>query len=359
VPISIRGPLSSAFLYASAKGIYEAYCNGKRVGDEVLSPGFTEYHSRLLFQTYDVTSFITQGENALGFLAGPGWYKGDVAWNGRNVFGSRIAVIGQLRLDYEDGTTEIIATGETWKTAPAPVVYSEIYHGETYDARLEQPGWDRANFSGALWKPVYIESRETETLKPADGLPVKEHEILKAQKLFITPKGERVIDFGQNISGWVRFRVQGKAGEWVKLRHAETLDSAGNFYIANLRAARQTIEYICRGEGIESYRPHCTFQGFRYIAVDKYPGEIRLDNFEAVAIYSDMRNAGRFSCSNTLVNQFISNVKWSLKDNFVDIPTDCPQRDERLGWTGDANIFSRASCFLMETARSSASGCGI
>jgi alpha-L-rhamnosidase len=348
---SVRGELRSARLYASAKGIYEAFCNGRRVGDEVLSPGFTEYRSRLLFQTYDVSDLIVKGPNALGFLVGPGWYKGDLAsWLAkRNLFGSRTALIAQLRLEYADGSVEIIATGEDWSRAPAPLLFSELYHGEIYDARLEEPGWDRAGFSYA-WEPVYIEGGDQGLLKPRDGLPVKEQEFLKPVKFFISPRGERVIDFGQNISGWVRFKVQGKAGDRVKIRHAEILDSPGNFYTENLRKARQTVEYILRGDGIESYHPHCCFQGFRYIAVDEYPGEIDLNNFEAAAIYSDMRAAGEFHCSNPLLNQFIRNVRWSLKDNFVDIPSDCPQRDERLGWTGDANIFSRAAGFFMETA---------
>jgi alpha-L-rhamnosidase len=352
---TVKRELRAARLYVSAKGIYEAFCNGRRVGDEVLSPGFTEYRNRLLFQTYDLTERLVKGPNALGFLVGPGWYKGDLAsWLGsRNVFGSRTALIAQLRLEYDD-SVEIFPTSEDWKYAPGPLLFSEIYHGEIYDARLEQPGWDRAGFSGRDWKPVLVESRDTTILKPRDGLPVREQEFLKPVKFFVTPRGERVIDFGQNISGWVRFKVRGRAGERVKIRHAEILDSAGNFYTENLRKARQTVEYVLRGEGEESYHPHCSFQGFRYIAVDEYPGAdsggIDPGNFEAVAIYSDMRGAGELSCSNPLLNRFVSNVRWSLKDNSVDIPSDCPQRDERLGWTGDANIFSRAAAFLMETA---------
>jgi alpha-L-rhamnosidase len=345
---TVSREIRAARLYASAKGIYEAFCNGRRVGDEVLSPGFTEYRSRLLFQTYDVSGHIVKGVNALGLLAAPGWYKGDMV-SSRNHFGSRTAVIAQLRLEYADGSVEIIPTGEDWTCAPAPLLFSEIYHGEIYDARLEQPGWDRGGFSGAAWKPALVESGDPGILTPRDGLPVKEQEFLKPVRFFVTPRGERVIDFGQNISGWVRFKVRGRAGDRVKIRHAEILDSAGNFYTENLRKARQTVEYILRGDGIESYHPHCSFQGFQYIAVDEYPGEIDIDNFEAAAIYSDMRSAGEFSCSHSLVNRFVQNVRWSLKDNFVDIPSDCPQRDERLGWTGDANIFSRASCFLMET----------
>ncbi|MDR0637046.1 MAG: glycoside hydrolase family 78 protein [Treponema sp.] len=349
---AVSGPLKSARLYASAKGLYRAVVNSRRAGEWALCPGWTEYGERLLFQTYDVTDSVASGTNVLGLTVGPGWYKGDLAgWVGkRNVFGKRTAVIAQLRLEYDDGRVELIPTDSSWQGAPGPVLYSEIYHGETYDARLEQEGWDKTGFSRAGWKPVFIESRDTGILRPQDGPPVKEQEHLKPLSLFTTPQGERVIDFGQNISGWVRFKVQGKAGDRVKLRHAETLDAAGNFYTENLRSAKQTIEYILKGGAPETYAPFFTFQGFRYIAIDEYPGALDMDNFEALAIYSDMRPAGEFSCSYPKLNQFISNVRWSMKDNFVDIPTDCPQRDERLGWTGDAEIFCRTAAYLMETA---------
>jgi alpha-L-rhamnosidase len=348
---SVAKKLKSARLYASAKGLYEAWCNGERVSAEVLAPGWTEYRSRLLFQTYDVSDFLTQGANALGFMVGPGWYKGELAgWLGqRNVFGARTAVISQLRLDYADGTSEIIVSDTHWKTSSAPVTYSEIYHGEKYDARLEDD-WNKAGFSASNWKAALVESADLSALKPRDGLPVTCHERFRPVAFFTTPAGEKVIDFGQNISGWVCFTVEGKSGERVRLRHAEILDAAGNFYTENLRKAKQAVEYILKGGGKETYHPHFTFQGFRYIAIDEYPGAIDKDNFEAVAIYSDMRPAGSFRCSNEKLNQFMSNVSWSMKDNFVDIPTDCPQRDERLGWTGDAQIFSRAASLFMETA---------
>ena len=349
---AVTGNIKRARLYASAKGIYIAYVNGQKAGSEVLAPGWTEYKHRLLFQTYDVTSLISKGVNAIGFMAGPGWYKGDLAgWLGkRNVYGVQTAIISQLHLEYEDGKKEIIASDSTWKCDRAPVIYSEIYHGETYDARLEQDGWSRGNFNDDAWQPVYIESSDLAILKPHDGLPVTEHETFKPISLFKTPGGETVIDFGQNISGWVRFKVSGRAGDRVKLRHAEALDAGGNLYTMNLRKAKQTIEYIHGGRGEEIYSPHFTFQGFRYIAIDEWPGELNPENIEARAIYSDMRPAGEFKCSYPALNKFAGNVFWSMKGNFVDIPTDCPQRDERLGWTGDAHIFLNAASYLMETA---------
>ncbi|MCL2472411.1 MAG: glycoside hydrolase family 78 protein, partial [Treponema sp.] len=347
--------IKSGRLYTSAKGVYEAFCNGKKAGDEVLAPGFTEYGKRILFQTYDVTDLIKEGSNVLGFMVGPGWYKGDLAgWLGhRNHFGKRTAVIGQLLVEYEDGTKETVVTDASWICGKAPVTFSEIYHGENYDARLEdnwaECGWTDKGLHDA-WKPVLVESTDLSTLVPADGLPVKEREYFKALSLFTTPGGDRVIDFGQNISGYVRFKVQGNAGDRVKIRHAEVLDPKGNFYTENLRKARQTVEYTLKGGAVETYSPHFTFQGFRYIAVDEWPGSLDKNAFEAIAIYSDMKIAGSFKSSDTLLNQFVSNVSWSMKDNFVDIPTDCPQRDERLGWTGDAEIFIRSASLIMETA---------
>lgn len=342
----------SATLFVTAKGLYRVNLNGQRVGQDLLTPGWTEYGSRIQFQTYDVTSLVKPGANALGALIGAGWYKGDLAgWVGtRNHYGYRTALLVQLQLHYEDGSCEIISTDETWTWAPAPVTFSELYHGENYDARLEQADWDQGDFDESTWQKVQIESLDLSTVVPQDGPMVTYHEQIEPQSFFTTPAGDKVIDFGQNMSGLVRFRVTGKTGDKVILRHAETLDSAGNFYTENLRSARQTIEYTLKGEGEEYYEPYLTFQGFRYIAIDSFPGVIDPTAFEAVAIYSEMRPTGSFSCSNPLLNRLIKNVEWGMKSNFVDIPTDCPQRDERLGWTGDAQVFVRAASYLMETA---------
>ena len=349
---AVSGNVKRAKLFASAKGMFIAYINGQKAGSDVLSPGWTEYKHRLLFETYDITSSIINGANVLGFMVGPGWYKGDLAgWlEKRNVYGSQTAIIAQAHLEYEDGRVEIISSDAAWKCDKAPVVYSELYNGELYDARLEQEGWNRSGFNDSAWQDVNIESSNTEILKPHDGVPVKEHETFHPVSMFKTPAGDTVIDFGQNISGWVSFKVKGNAGDRVKIRHAEALDAEGNFYTANLRRAKQHIEYILSGRDEEKYSPYFTFQGFRYIAVDEWPGELNKDNFQAKAIYSDIRSSGEFTCSHAKLNQFVSNVRWSMKGNFVDIPTDCPQRDERLGWTGDAHVFMNAANYLMETA---------
>ncbi|MDR0475240.1 MAG: glycoside hydrolase family 78 protein [Treponema sp.] len=344
--------IKSARLYASAKGLYEAYCNGSKVGNEVLSPGFTEYGKRILFQTYDVTGLLKQGGNALGFMAGPGWYKGNIGWqeNSRNLYGKRTAVIAQLLISFEDGTNEVIKSDASWLCGKTQITFAEIYHGETCDARLEEKGWSESGFDAKAWQPVFVESNDLSALFPDDGLPVTEHERFKPKAFFTTPGGDKVIDFGQNISGYVSFKVKGKAGDKVKIRHAEILDAAGNFYTKNLRTAKQAVEYTLKGGEEETYKPRFTFHGFRYIAVDEFPGTINPDSFEAVAVYSDMKPLGSFKSSEPLLNQFVSNVGWSMRDNFVDIPSDCPQRNERMGWTGDAEIFARSAGLIMETA---------
>jgi alpha-L-rhamnosidase len=348
-----RGKVASARVYASALGLYELRLNGRDVGDEVLAPGWTSYGKRLLYQTYDVTELVREGDNALCATVGAGWYKGDLAgWLGRrNVYGGRTALLAQLVLRYEDGHEEILATDESWRAMEGPILSSEIYHGEVYDARLEDRGWDEAGYDDSSWRPASVIGRDLSTLFPRDGLPVRRHEAFKPVSLIVTPKGEKVLDFGQNIAGRLRFTVKGKAGSRVVIRHAEALDSQGNFYTANLRSAKARIVYVLSGAGSETYEPHFTYMGFRYACIDEWPGKLSPDAFEAVAIYSDMEKTGTFECSSEILNKLHSNIGWGLRGNFVDIPSDCPQRDERLGWTGDAQVFIGTASFLMGADR--------
>ncbi len=348
----VDGDVEFARVYATALGMYELYINGTRLGDEVFAPGWTAYRKRLQYQTYDITSILKKGTNAAGAVVGSGWYKGNLAgWPGRrNIYGDRTALLLQMIIRYTDGREELVVSDEAWKVSDGPILYSELYHGETYDARLEQQGWDMPGFDDSSWTSAQAVSHDISTVIPQEGLPVRRQEFLKPVLMFITPKGERVIDFGQNIAGHVRFSVRGKAGDKVVLKHAEVLDAAGNFYTENLRGAKARVEYILKGDGVETFEPHFTFQGFRYIMLEEYPGEPDVNFFTAVVIHSDMEPSGQFSCSNELVNQLNHNILWGLKGNFIDIPTDCPQRDERLGWTGDAQVFIRTACYLMKTA---------
>lgn len=340
--------LVSARVYATALGMYELSVNGKPAADWLFAPGWTEYGSRLAYQTYDITSMLKEGQNTVGASLGCGWYKGDLAsWAGdRNRYGKRNAFFAEIMLCYADGRREVIGTDTSWRVLDGPIVFSELYHGESYDARLEIPGWDEPG--SFAWPCAEALETNLAVLVAQDGLPVRRHEVFEPVAMFTTPAGERVIDFGQNMAGFVEFVVSGQAGDKVVLKHAEVLDKDGNFYMENLRSARCTVEYILKGEGEERFSPHFTFQGFRYIQIVEYPGEVKPESFKAVAVYSDMRPVGTFSSDHPLLDRLCDNILWGLKSNFVDIPTDCPQRDERLGWTGDAQVFVMAACYLME-----------
>ncbi len=340
--------LVSAKAYVTSLGLYEFYVNGKRVGEDLFTPGWTSYNKRLLYQSYDLTEFLSEGPNCIASMVGNGWYKGVIGFElQKNNYGQKNAFFCQLELETVSGKKSTLGSDLSWKWHEGPVLFSELYDGETYDARSEIPGWDRPGFNEGAWKSVAVVEHDYATLTPQEGVPIQVIEEIGAMELITTPKGETVIDFGQNLTGWVKFFVQGKAGEKVVLRHAEILDATGNFYTENLRSAKQKVTYILKGEKKgESYHPHFSFQGFRYIALDAYPGTVDLSNFTAQVIHSKMKKIGTFSCSNPLLNQLQHNIRWGLKGNFLDIPTDCPQRDERLGWTGDAQIFVSTACFL-------------
>ncbi|WP_121613412.1 alpha-L-rhamnosidase [Mesobacillus foraminis] len=341
--------IQSARIYATGLGLYELYLNGERVGDELLSPGWTSYQKRLQYQTYDVTAQVQSGTNGFGVLLADGWYKGNLAWEKkRNIYGDQRAVLSQLHVHYADGTEEIITTDSTWKASTGPILYSEFYHGETYDARLEQEGWDTPGFDDHDWKGVVIYNPPSSKLVAQENSPVRVTETISPISFFVTPAGDTVLDFGQNMVGRIRLSVNAPAGTEIVLKHAEVLDKDGNIYFGNLRTAKQTVKYITKGTGTEVYAPYFTFQGFRYVKVEGYPGQengLSLDSFIGEVIHSDMPPTGEFETSNTMVNQLQQNIVWGQRGNFVDVPTDCPQRDERLGWTGDAQVFIRTALF--------------
>ncbi|MGO4695848.1 family 78 glycoside hydrolase catalytic domain [Paenibacillus sp. 2TAB26] len=351
----LTGKVKEARVYATALGIYELELNGQRVGDSYFAPGWTSYNHTLQTQTYDVTDLLKLGGNAIGASLGNGWYKGNLAWgNQRCVYGDRLALLLQMHIVYEDGREEVIVSDTKWKAAVSPIQFSEIYHGETYDARLEQEGWSTAAYddNASEWQTVEVIQHEKHMLRPQVNEPVRKQERLKPIALITTPKGETVLDFGQNMVGWVQFAVKGEAGSEVALLHAEVLDQEGNFYTENLRAAKQMIRYVLKGGETETYEPRFTFQGFRYVQLIGFPEteSIKLDDFTGVVLHSDMEETGEFQCSEPLVNQLQHNIKWGLKGNFLDVPTDCPQRDERLGWTGDAQMFIQTASYLSNVA---------
>jgi alpha-L-rhamnosidase len=343
---AVNKKIKSAALYITSHGLYEVQLNGNKVGDAYLTPGWTSYNKRLQYQVYDVTNMIARGDNAIGAMVGNGWYRGYLAWDdNKNIYGKKLGLLAQLSITYSDGTTQNIVTDESWKSSTGAIKSVEIYHGETIDARAEQNGWSKPGFNDAAWKGVSLLTTDMRNLVATENEPVRKHETFKAIKLITTPSGEKVLDFGQNLVGWVVVKATGNAGDKIVLKHAEVLDKQGNFYTENLRAAKATATYILKGGAAETFEPHFTFYGFRYLKIENYPGEINPDNFTAVALYSDMKPTGTFTSSNALVNQLQHNIQWGQRGNFLDVPTDCPQRDERLGWTGDAQAFSRTATF--------------
>lgn len=371
---SVQGAVKRARVYATARGVYKLRLNGGSVGHLELTPGWTSYEHRLQYQTFDVTHQLQQGSNMLGVMLADGWYKGDLGWrSARHLYGDQRAALVELHVEYEDGRVDKTVTDDTWMHADiGPILMAEIYHGETYDARLELVGWDRADASpssmthmaddpvhhhaaGAVgevtWKPVHVIDKPKHVLIAQENEGTQVMLELKPVELVRTPKGETVLDFGQNMVGWVRFEVHGaESGQVIRLYHAEVLDREGNFYTENLRSAKQTITYVCAGRRTEVYEPTFTFQGFRYVKVEGYPGELDTTKFTGRVLYTAMKQTGRFECSHPLLNQLQSNIVWGQRGNFLDIPTDCPQRDERLGWTGDAQVFIRTAAFNMQTA---------
>jgi alpha-L-rhamnosidase len=348
----LKKKIASARAYVTSHGFYELYLNGKKVGEEVLTPGWTAYQKRLQYQVYDVSNMLQQGNNAAGAMLGDGWYRGSLAWEDNwGIWGKKLGLICQLKITYADGSEETVITDNTWKgTQDGPVRLNGIYDGEDYDARREQTGWSMTGFDDSKWKTVNAVNYPKNDLIAVQTVPVKKIQELKPVKIFKTPKGELVVDFGQNMVGWVRLKVKGSAGTTVSIRHAEVLDKFGNFYTDNLRAARATAMYTLKGGGEETYEPRFTFFGFRYIAVNGFPGELKPEDITGMVVHSDMKPTGTFECSNALINQLQHNILWGQKGNFVDVPTDCPQRDERLGWTGDAQAFCRTAAFNMDVA---------
>ena len=338
--------ITQATAYVTALGMYEGRINGKRIGDAYLTPGWTSYGKRLQYQQYDVTDLLRTGDNAVGVVLGSGWYRGFIGFSGQaNFYGKRSGILFQLDILYADGSRESVVSDDQWTSSFGSIQGSEIYHGERIDNRLEKKGWDMPGYSDMVWTNCQELEGPFPTLVTTVNETVKKHETFKPLKVITTPKGEQVIDFGQNLVGWVQVRARGQRDDSLVVTHAEVLDKAGNFYTENLRAARQRNVYILNGEGEESFEPHFTFQGFRYIRIEGLSGPVRPEDFTAVALYSAMPRTGTFTSSNELLNKLQHNIEWGLNGNFLDVPTDCPQRDERLGWTGDAQAFARTATF--------------
>ena len=344
----VEKEVKEAYAFTTALGLYEFYLNGKKVGEDMLTPGWTSYHEHLLYQTYDITEYLTVGENCAGANLAAGWYKGLFGFDGlRNLYGEQTAFLGQLIIRYQDGTEQIVVTDSNWMGYDSPVEFAEIYDGEIYNARKEIPDWASAGLIADGWSAVEKVAYDKGVLQPQATCRVQKIDTLPAQKVFVTPQGDSVIDFGQNMSALIQATATGKAGDVIELWCFEELDKDGNVYLDNLRGAKQMMRYTFAADGTIQYMPTFTFMGFRYAKIASWPGAPKAEEFTAFVVHSNMESSGTFRCSNEDLNQLQHNILWGMKSNFVDVPTDCPQRNERLGWTGDAQIFCRTSAYLM------------
>ena len=348
---TVNKNIAKATVYVTSHGLYDLHINGNRVGDQVLTPGWTSYGKRLQYQVYDVTDQVIKGANAIGAFLGDGWYRGSLAWgNNWAIYGKRLGLLMQMKLTYTDGSESLIITDETWKCNNDPAIrMNDIYNGFTYDATKRLLGWSQTGYDDSNWGKVRT-GNYSNNLIASEGVPVRKIQELKPVKVFRTPKGSLVADMGQNMVGWIRLKVTGPRGTVITVRHAEVLDKYGEFYTANLRAAKCQLTYTLAGTGEEIFEPRFTFMGFRFLEISGFPGNLTTENITGIVVHSDMLPTGSFECSNPLINQLQHNIVWGQKGNFVDVPTDCPQRDERLGWTGDAQAFCRTAAFNYNVA---------
>jgi alpha-L-rhamnosidase len=340
----VTKPVRHATLYATALGIFDLHLNGRRVTEDRFNPGWTDYTRRVYYRAYDVTGLLRTGDNALGVILADGWYSGYIGYLvQRDHYGRRPRFSGQLHLEYADGSTAEIASGPGWKAATGPIREADFLMGETYDARRELPGWDKPGFDDSNWDPVVSGAELKPAVQYHPGPPVVVCGEFKPRSITEPKQGVFVLDLGQNFAGVVRLSVSGTPGQRITLRFAERLNPEGTIYTTNLRGARTTDTYYCRGGGVEVWEPRFTFHGFQYVEITGLSSPPATDTVTGVAVSSDTPVTGRFACSNPMLNRLHSNIYWTQRANFIDIPTDCPQRDERMGWTGDAQVYIRTA----------------
>ena len=346
-----HGQPIGATLHATAHGVFEAYVNGQRVSDDVLSPGWSSYEWRLRYRSYDVGSLL-QTTTVLGLALGNGWFRGRLGWHGgRAYYGDELGAFAQLEIQFDDGHVQTVVTDESWTAGPSAVLANDLYDGQTIDARRLSDAWMQPGFAGDNWTGVHSGELDQAKLTPYIGPPVRRQEELAPVRIWGSPSGRTLVDFGQNLVGWVKVRVHGPAGTVVTLRHAEVLEH-DELGVRPLRTARATDEFVLSGDE-DVFEPTLTFHGFRFVEVEGWPGGIEAlqespDALTAIVVHSELRRIGKFECSDDLLNQLHQNVVWGLRGNFLDVPTDCPQRDERLGWTGDIAAFVPTATYLFD-----------
>jgi alpha-L-rhamnosidase len=346
-----HGDVAEATLHATAHGVVNAWINGAPVSDDVLTPGWTSYEWRLRYRSYDVGDLVRAASGqevlVLGLALGNGWFRGRLGWGGgRAYYGKELGALAQLEIVFADGHRQVVGTDETWQAGPSDVIENDLYDGETIDARRRDDGWQRPGFDGDGWVGVHVQDADPARLTPYTSPPVVRHEEIRPVRVWTSPSGRTLVDFGQNLVGWLRFTVRGERGSTITIRHAEVLEE-GELGVRPLRTAKATDRFILSG-GDDAFEPTLTFHGFRYAEIDGWPGDLTGDSLVAVVVHTDLRRTGEFACSHELLDQLHRNVVWGLRGNVVDVPTDCPQRDERLGWTGDLAAFAPTAAFLYD-----------
>ena len=341
-----HGDVATATLHATAHGVFEAWLNGSPVSEDVLSPGWSAYEWRLRYRSYDVTALL-QPTSVLGFALGNGWFRGRLGWSGgRAYYGSELGAFAQLEITFADGHVQRVLTDGEWTAGPSAVLANDLYDGQRIDARRYSDAWLQPGFHDPDWTGVHPGELDVETLTPYIGPPVRRVAELAPVQIWTSPAGKTLVDFGQNLVGWVRVRVNGPAGSEVTLRHAEVLEH-DELGVRPLRSALNTDTFVLSG-GDDVFEPTFTFHGFRYAEVDGWPGDLTAEALTAVVVSSELERIGEFACSEDLLNQLHQNAVWGTTGNFLDVPTDCPQRDERLGWTGDIAAFAPSAAFLFD-----------
>jgi alpha-L-rhamnosidase len=345
-------PVASARLYVTARGLYEARLNGSKVGDAVLSPGWTDYAQRIQYQTYDVTGLLRPGENVLGALLGDGWYCGFIGFDAKRpaaIYGTAPEFLAQLVIGFADGSDQWVVTDGGWQGGFGAIRHADLLMGERHDLALEPHGWDSAGFDASEWRTVMNHERDSARLVADPGPVIRVIQEIAPRSITSDTAGRPIVDFGQNLVGWVRARVSGPEGTRVRIRHGEALAADGSLYTENLRNARQTDEYLTPG-GPQVLEPRFTLHGFRYAEISGYPGEADPADLTAVVVHSDIEAAGAFECSEGWLNRLFASIDWGQRGNFISVPTDCPQRDERIGWLGDAQVFAQTACYNRDVA---------
>ncbi|MBY8844467.1 family 78 glycoside hydrolase catalytic domain [Streptomyces sp. SP2-10] len=349
---TVRGPVASARLLTTALGLHETRLNGAKVGDRVLAPGWTDYGKRLQYQVFDVTTRIRQGANALGAWLGNGWYSGSLGIAGGRRYGTQPWYSAQLVITFTDGTTQLVTTDGSWRTSTGAITADDLYHGETYDARLHIAGWDGAGFDDGDWTAVAVRDGAPPRMvaQPDDGVCVQQE--FRPVRITEPKPGVWILDLGQNLTGWNRIALRGAEGTTVTVRHGEVLEPDGTLYTTNLRAAQATDRFTLAGTGdVETYEPRFTVHGYRYVELTGLPAGFTPDEDTVTgrAVWTDAAQPGTFRTSDPLINQLQHNIVWGERGNMLSVPTDCPQRDERLGWTGDIAAFCATSTFNLDT----------